>query len=165
MPKNFKKGHDRTYQEYQAQRDRIAAEERKRQEREAARRMDQVRKDMEDIFKKNAEVDAFAITGKGLMLIVPRAADEIKGEGETLHHCVGNYVERVANGETMILFVRKTEAPEEPYYTMEWNGNEVVQCRGFKNCDMTPEVRAFAQVFEKKMAEKEPQSQNRGKAG
>lgn len=151
MPTNFKKVHDRTYKEYQELQDRIAAEERKRREREAAKRMKRTRQAMEDIFKKNAGVDAFAITGKGLMLMVPKSADEIKAEGTALHHCVGTYVERVAKGETMILFVRKIDAPNEPYYTMEWNGSKVVQCRGFKNCDMTPEVKAFMQVFENKM--------------
>lgn len=151
MPTNFKKVHDRTYKEYQEQQDRIAAEERKRREREAAKRMKRTKQAMEDIFKKNAGVDAFSITGKGLMLMVPKSADEIKAEGTALHHCVGTYVERVAKGETMVLFVRKIDAPEESYYTMEWNGSKVVQCRGFKNCDMTPEVKAFTQVFEKKM--------------
>lgn len=151
MPTNFKKVHDRTYKEYQEQQDRIAAEERKRREREAAKRMKRIKQAMEDIFNKNAGVDAFAITGKGLMLMVPKSADEIKAEGTALHHCVGTYVERVAKGETMILFIRKIDAPDEPYYTMEWNGSKVVQCRGFKNCDMTPEVKAFTQVFEKKI--------------
>lgn len=120
-------------------------------EREAAKRMKRIKQAMEDIFNKNAGVDAFAITGKGLMLMVPKSADEIKAEGTALHHCVGTYVERVAKGETMILFIRKIDAPDEPYYTMEWNGSKVVQCRGFKNCDMTPEVKAFTQVFEKKI--------------
>lgn len=152
MPTNFKKVHDRTYKEYQEQQDRIAAEERKRREREAAKRMKRIKQAMEDIFNKNAGVDAFSITGKGLMLMVPKSADEIKAEGTALHHCVGTYVERVAKGETMILFIRKIDAPDEPYYTMEWNGSKVVQCRGFKNCDMTPEVKAFTQVFEKKIA-------------
>lgn len=151
MPTNFKKVHDRTYKEYQEQQDRIAAEERKRREREAAKRMKRIKQAMEDIFNKNAGVDAFAIIGKGLMLMVPKSADEIKAEGTALHHCVGTYVERVAKGETMILFVRKVDAPDEPYYTLEWNGSKVIQCRGFKNCDMTPEVKAFVNVFEKKM--------------
>lgn len=165
MPTNFKKVHDRTYKEYQAQRDRIAAAERKRQEHEAARKMKLIKKAVDEIFKKNDGVDAFTITGKGLVLVVPKSADEIKAEGAALHHCVGSYVELVAKGKTMIFFVRKIDAPEEPYYTMEWNGEKVVQCRGFQNCGMTPEVEAFIKVFEKKMAEKERASQRRRKAG
>lgn len=151
MPTNFKKVHDRTYEEYQEQQERIAAEERKRREREAAERMRQVKKYMEEIFKKNANTDAFAIAGKGLMLMVPKSLDEIKAEGASLHHCVGTYINRVARGETMILFVRKAEEPEESYFTLEYKNGKVVQCRGRNNCAMTKEVQAFVMAFEKKM--------------
>lgn len=151
MPTNFKKVHDRTYKEYQEQRDRIAAEEKKRREREAAKRMARARRDMEGVFKKRAGAGAFEVSGKRLALLVPRSASEIKAEGEALHHCVGGYVDRVAKGETMVLFVRKSDALQEPYYTMEWNGSRVVQCRGFENRAMTPDVKAFAEAFEKKL--------------
>lgn len=165
MPTNFKKVHDRTYREYQEARDRIAAEKRQKMEMEAARKMMQTRKAMGEIFKKNNGVDAFSITGKSLMLIVPQSADEIKAEGTALHHCVGTYVDRVASGKTIILFVRKADNPGESYYTMEWRDNQVIQCRGFKNCNMTPDVEAFVKAFERKMLEHINASQKSRKAG
>lgn len=97
--------------------------------------------------------DAFAIKGKGLIIRVPQNAEEIKAEGAALHHCVGTYVEQVARGQTMILFVRKATEPDKPYYTLEWKNNRVVQCRGSHNKDMTSEVKGFVEVFEKKMLE------------
>lgn len=154
MPNNFKQVHDRTYKEYQELQDKKAAEEKARREKEAYRRMEKMKSAMEDIFNKNEGVDAFAITGKGLILKVPQSADEIRAEGAALHHCVATYVDRVAKGETMILFVRKAKEPDKSYYTMEWNGEEIIQCRGFKNCDMTPEVKALTKVFEEKMKKK-----------
>lgn len=54
----------------------------------------------------------------------------------------------------MIFFIRLEADPEKPFYTLEWKGR-VVQCRGFKNCDMTPEVKAFVKAFEQKMQEYE----------
>ena len=51
------------------------------------------------------------------------------------------------------MFVRKTDHPDEPYFTMEWRDEKVIQCRGMRNCDMTPEVKAFVTAFEKKMHE------------
>lgn len=153
MPKDFKKVHDRTAKEYQALLDKKAAAEKKRQENLAKNRMEQMQKAMEEIFKKNAETDAFYIKGKGLILVVPKNGDEIKAEGEALHHCVGNYVARVAKGETNIFFIRKEDAPNIPYFTLEYNNNHVVQCRGTHNCDMPPDVKAFVKVFEKKMQE------------
>ena len=151
MPTNFKKVHDRTAKEYQALQNKRAAAERKRQETLARKRMEQTQKAIEEIFKKNEGTDAFSIKGKGLILMVPKNGDEIKAEGEALHHCVGGYVSRVASGETNIFFVRKAEAPGESYFTLEYRDNRVIQCRGLHNCDMPPDVKAFVKVFEKKM--------------
>jgi len=58
-------------------------------------------------------------------------------------------------GETAIFFVRKLEEPDKPYYTLEWKDHKVVQCRGFHNCDMTPEVKAFTEIFGEQMKEYE----------
>lgn len=151
MPKNFKAVHDRTYKEYQAQQDKIAAEEKRRREAAVKRAMEKTKKALQEILLQNQGKDAFSIQGKGLLLIVPKNADEIREEGATLHHCVGTYVERVARGETNIFFVRKADAPDIPYYTLEWRGNDIVQCRGSRNCDMTPEVKAFVEAFKRKM--------------
>lgn len=152
MPKNFKKVHDRTAKEHQELMDRQAAKEKARREREAKRRMEQTKKAMSEIFKENKDCkDAFQIKGKGLLLVVPKTADEIKAEGAALHHCVGGYVDRVARGETNIFFVRKSAEPDKPYFTMEWNNNHIIQCRGSHNCGMPPEVEAFVKAFEKKM--------------
>ena len=102
------------------------------------------KKAMSEIFKENKDCkDAFQIKGKGLLLVVPKTADEIKAEGAALHHCVGGYVDRVARGETNIFFVRKSTEPDKPYFTMEWNNNHIIQCRGSHNCGMPPEVEAF----------------------
>lgn len=153
MPKNFKKVHDRTATEYQALQDKKAAAEKKRQETLARKRMAQMKRAMEELFQTNGSTDAFSIKGKGLVIVVPKTGDEIKAEGQELHHCVGGYVNRVAKGETNIFFVRKAEAPDKPYFTMEFNNNKIVQCRGSHNCGMPPEVEAFVKVFEKKMQE------------
>lgn len=47
--------------------------------------------------------------------------------------------------------VRKSTEPDKPYFTMEWNNNHIIQCRGSHNCGMPPEVEAFVKAFEKKM--------------
>ena len=153
MPNNFRKVHDRTAEEYKALQDKKAAEEKRRREEAARKELEQTKKAMAEIFEKNEGMDAFSIKGKGLILVVPKNGDEIRAEGEALHHCVGGYVERVAKGETNIFFVRKADQPDKSYFTMEWNHNKIIQCRGMKNCGMPPEVKAFVQVFEKKMQE------------
>lgn len=120
---------------------------------EAKERMQLAKAAMSEIFKENEGTDAFSIKGKGLVLVVPKNAQEIRAEGEALHHCVGSYVKDVAKGLTSIYFVRKASEPGIPYYTMEYKNGKVMQCRGNRNCGMTPEVQAFTQVFEQKMEE------------
>lgn len=63
-------------------------------------------------------------------LIRPAACcQELAKESQALHHCVGastNYMEKMANGESWILFLRREEEPEKPYYTIEINKNDVI---------------------------------------
>lgn len=46
-------------------------------------------------------------------------------EGRMLHHCVGNdgagerYYDRIERRESFIMFLRRAEEPEDPYYTLE----------------------------------------------
>lgn len=80
-------------------------------------------------------------------IVMPRTSEEIVHEGVRQNHCVGRYCERVAKGESVILFVRRAEAPEEAFYTLEIKKDmkrcDVVQCRGFGNADMTDDVKTF----------------------
>ena len=153
MPNNFKQVHDRVAKEYKDLKDRKAAAEKKRRDKLVAKKMQKLKKDMEEIFSKNIGVDALNIKGNGLILMVPENSAAIKEEGEALHHCVGTYIERVAKGETAIFFIRKENEPNKPYYTLEWRDNKVIQCRGMNNCSVTDKVKAFVKAFEEKMNE------------
>ena len=156
FPKNFKKVHDRTAAEYQAVQDKKAAEKKRREEERIKREAEVMKKLLEEMLKENAGIDnAFLIKGKGLILRVPRDAQEIKNEGAAIHHCVGTYVDRVAKGQTHIFFVRRVEEPDTPYFTMEYNNGRVIQCRGSHNCGMPASVKAFVAAFEKLMKERE----------
>lgn len=87
-----------------------------------------------DGVKKAAEKAARLNFGKGNLMIRPaESPHELAMEGATLHHCVGGYAKRVANGETLIMFVRQKSEPDKPYYTLELMGKEVIQCRTLNN--------------------------------
>jgi len=80
----------------------------------------------------------------GLMIIPAASEKELRAEGESLGHCVGGYGAKVARGESAILFVRKANAPQKSYYTLELSKNKsIIQCRGKANCGKTPEVEEF----------------------
>ena len=64
----------------------------------------------------------FQYERSGLVIVVPTCAADIKMEGALQHHCVGasdTYMNRMNKGESFILFLRKKEDPETPYYTLE----------------------------------------------
>ncbi|MDO4301807.1 MAG: PcfJ domain-containing protein [Clostridia bacterium] len=143
MPNNFLTVHDRTAIEYQMLKDRLAAEKQKM--------FNNIIMQM----KENSEnIPVFNLHKNGLFIKLPDNSEEIKREGRILHHCVGGYVDRVAEGKTIILFIRQESNPGDPFYTLEWKG-EVVQCRGYHNCDMTDEVKQFVSLFTSQMVKYE----------
>lgn len=64
---------------------------------------------------------------------IAETEQEIITEGKTLEHCVGGYAGRHMDGTTTILFLRRNDAPEAALYTIEMNGNHLVQIHGYKN--------------------------------
>lgn len=85
----------------------------------------------------------------GLKIVYPDTPDDVIKEGHVLHHCVSGYVERAANKECVILFLRKSSDEEKPFYTIEVRGQKAV--RGTGNCSMTPEVEAFITACEQRV--------------
>lgn len=152
-PKNFRKAHDEKAEEYTRFKEKQTEKDRER----FCRLLEKFRRGA-------ADMAALDLRLEGLFIRLPETLDELKREGETLHHCVATYAERVAKGETMIFFIRKETEPEKPYFTLEWK-NRVIQCRGQNNCDMTPEVRAFIEVFQEKIDEWRNAPKTKRKAG
>lgn len=50
---------------------------------------------------------------------IPTKGEDLITEGARMHHCVGSYVDRVAEGECSICFIRHKDTPEIPYITCE----------------------------------------------
>lgn len=85
-------------------------------------------------FQKRAEkLAAWRYEADGLLIRPAADADELIAEGAALHHCVGGYADRMADGETAIFFVRRLDEPDEPYYTLELQNRSVIQCRTLHN--------------------------------
>lgn len=92
----------------------------------------------------------------GLLIRPVRTWRELVEEGAKLSHCVGSYADRVKTGKTHIFFIRKAEAPDTPYYTLNLDpeGN-FIQCHGYKNdreFSIPPEVRAFWEEWMEKIS-------------
>lgn len=114
MPKNFKQAHDDAVRAYNNMKD-----EQKRIE-----------------FANNLEkLLGLEQTIGNYTFVLPKELQELKAEGKALSHCVGSYADRVARGETVILFVRQKEKIDNPLYTLEIKEGKIVQLRGMKNRD------------------------------
>lgn len=54
-------------------------------------------------------------------IVLPTNTQDLVTEGNEMHHCVGGYIDRVANGNTLIVFVRHKDTPNKCYITAEIN--------------------------------------------
>jgi len=86
---------------------------------------------------------SFADEETGLTIFPCPNQYELIREGKHLNHCVARYAKSIAGGKTSIFLVRKTAAPDTPFFTLEFKNGEIAQNHGYGNCDPTPEVTAF----------------------
>ena len=91
----------------------------------------------------------YVFAADGLLIRPAGSQKELTDEGNALHHCVGTYGKKHANGKTAIFFIRKKTAPRESYFTLELDERELTvrQNRGMRNGPRTPEVRAFEELW------------------
>jgi hypothetical protein len=126
FPNNLKQAHAKTTKQVKLKRDEIA-------DRKIAERVKLLNK--------------FTFERNGLIAYPASCLADLFNEGKVLNHCVGGYAQNYANGSTNLFFVRRTSEPNKPYYTLEFNDNQIRQCRGLKNCSMSDEVSAFVSMF------------------
>ncbi len=85
-------------------------------------------------------------------VVMPSCCEDIIREGKLQNHCVGNYCERMAKGEDVILFIRKVKESDKPFYTFEIRPSmkklDIVQCRGLRNADRSKDVDDFLSRYE-----------------
>ena len=91
----------------------------------------------------------------GLMIRPAKTQNELVREGEKLHHCVATYAKAVARGETTILFIRRADKPNTPFYTLEYRDGKVAQNRGNRNCARAKEITEFEKRWLKFVKKKE----------
>lgn len=99
---------------------------------------------------------------KNYSIVMPTKAEDIIQEGIDNKNCVGTYLGRIKNGNSIICFVRHTNDLSKSFYTLELNPKtlNIVQCRGFNN-DRTPEednVQHFVKKWRKEVVLKKMKS-------
>ena len=88
------------------------------------------------------------------VVVIPEKADDLGEEGAALRHCVRAYIDKVANGMTNIVFIRRKNAKDTPFFTVEVDNNKTIrQAHGFCNCNANT-VEGLTDFIEKWAKEK-----------
>lgn len=94
------------------------------------------------------KMKAYEYTGEKYMIVCPKEREDLNSEGNKLHNCVGSFIRNVCFGRDMILFVRKKDAPDDPFVTAQVGfGGKIVQVLGNCNSKPDPEVMEFIQEW------------------
>ena len=133
-PKNLKEAHDACVREV---------------------RLEEGRKKAEGILKKFPNVeknldairDKYTYTGKDFCITVPEGIPDIIHEGRALGHCIDStdrYFDRINQGVSYLVFLRRSETPTVPWYTLEIEpGGTVRQQRTTGNNQNKADVEAY----------------------
>lgn len=135
FPKDFMRWHDIRIDEMQTLQKKIKRKERR-----------QLIKDFMKAAKKYLPLDGFTEQEHYAVFIAKSPAELIK-EGNALSHCVGRngYDKKMADEETLIFFVRKFDALQTPFITIEYSLEQkrILQCYGYGHCKPDDKVMQF----------------------
>lgn len=131
LPRNLGAAHDEATRKHQAKLDREREARRMAEQSKRARQARLAEEKYDERRRKLEKKYGFAMDG--YVIRAPLGKDEILDEARKLKHCVGGYADRHILGAATILFMRKAKKPDEPWLTIEMDGNNLVQIHGFKN--------------------------------
>lgn len=87
---------------------------------------------------------------KDLVVMAPSDGREYIAESQALHNCISqNYMGTMAKAKCVIVFIRKADDINKPYYAMEISDGKIVQVEGKNHCKMNPEVEECVEAFKK----------------
>lgn len=139
FPRNLKVAHDAMVATMKELKEKETMERAKKKDKSVKRVFEKIKKD-------------FSYQDDVFLLRPAQSNTEIVLEGQKMHHCVGysSYAGKMIKGESFILFLRKTENPDEPFYTIEITPDyRIIQRHGKynKEGEEVKEVDAFLDRF------------------
>lgn len=153
-PRELKRRHDEAVEQINKKRMLEELERNQKKREEEDKRMRERFPGAEEILKEIRP--KYEYRNEKYLILVPERLIDIIAEGQALHHCAGSsdrYFDRIMQQETYICFLRKAEAPEKPYYTIEVEpGGTIRQHRGY--LDEEPgieEIKPFLREWQKEI--------------
>lgn len=97
------------------------------------------------------EAKKFEMSNDTYSIIAVENLMDLVKEGRILNHCVGSYINSVSNGNEYILFLRKNDNINVPFFTIDIDSNNHVrQIHGRCNCNITNEIKPFIKEWANK---------------
>jgi hypothetical protein len=97
-------------------------------------------------------VEKYEYSNDTYTVIKPTSPNDLVEEGNKLHHCVRVYIDKVIQGKTNIMFLRKTQELDIPFFTIEIsNDGKIEQIHGLQNCNIStqPTIEPFLKEWTK----------------
>lgn len=66
------------------------------------------------------------------LIVLPHSSFDVIQEGQNMRNCVGSYLNRIENRESLVFFIRKKDEPKQSYITAEYRQGHITQLY-FKN--------------------------------
>ena len=102
---------------------------------------------MKKAFEKHSNLNKvyeFAPKNSEFVIISPKEPVDLRNEGFALSHCVGTYVQKYSEGKSKIFFMRKKDAINQSYVTLELNADNIyIQGHGCNDRELTDKEMEF----------------------
>lgn len=153
FPQNLVQAHQTTIELVNMERDRKAMLDFERSKDKMEKGISAIEKKYKKLLPKLEK--KYSYQADGYVIVIPPSLIDLHREGIAMHNCVGSYKERVANGSTQVVYIRKIDDTEIPFGTMEISprGEKIIQARGKYNKNLPEEAEAFVNKFEHEVLE------------
>ena len=148
FPQDLVQAHQTTIELINMERDRKAMLDFERSKGKMAKGISAIEKKYKKLLPKLKK--KYSYQADGYVIVIPPNLIDLHREGIAMHNCVGGYKERVANGSTQVVYIRKIDDAENSFGTMEISpsSEKIIQARGKYNKDLPEEAKAFVNKFE-----------------
>lgn len=94
--------------------------------------------------------EALTFENEDFMVVIPQTSDDFQAEADAQHNCVFSmYLDRVINGYTHVVFVRRKDNPTQSLITCEVNNGKILQfLEKYNNCPTDPTLIAFKAAYQ-----------------
>lgn len=112
------------------------------------RNYDRLKKEYSDDLFKNRINKELEYSSGDYKIIYPEKVQDIKDEAINMNHCVASYIDKIIDGKTNVLFLRKKDSLDKSLVTLEVAGNKILQARRSFNFEPSSEEKSVISKYQ-----------------